>query len=142
LCFVPQATLTAYARARLESLKVPKRIIALPAIPRGDAGKPQFDKLRAALTTAIHEQTQGKLTTPLDNTFAAVKALAADVFRVDPLSLSSASSPHTVAGWDSFSQIMLVIATEERFGIRIPASRVAGIRSLGELETVIKDIRA
>ena len=139
---VDEAGLTSHARAGLEALKVPKRIIALPFIPRGDAGKPQLDELRAVLTAAIEGEAGTRAECLKENTFAAVRALAADVFRVDPALLQPASNPETVPGWDSFSQIMLIIATEERFAIRIPAAKVAGIRSLGELQTVIKAIRA
>ncbi len=138
---VDEATLTSHARARLETLKVPKRIIALQEIPRGDAGKPRLNELRAALTAAIKGEAATRTPIPTEDSFVAISALAAEVFRVDPASLQPTSNPETVPGWDSFSQIMLIISTEERFGIRIPAARVAGIRSLGELQTVIRDIR-
>lgn len=138
---VDEAALTAHARARLETSKVPKRIIALPVIPRGDAGKPRLDELRAALATSIEGEAGARAQGLAEDTFADVSALAAEVFRVDPASLQPASSPETVPGWDSFSQIMLILAAEERFAIRIPAAKVAGIRSLGELQTVIKNIR-
>lgn len=138
---VDEATLTSHARARLETLKVPKRIIALPVIPCGDAGKPRLNELRATLAAAIDNKAGSRTDGPAEVTFAAVSALAAEVFRVNRESLQPASSPETVPGWDSFSQIMLILATEERFAIRIPAAKVAGIRSLGELQAVIKDIR-
>jgi len=139
---VNEAALALHARARLETLKVPKRIIALPSISRGDAGKPRMGELRATLAATIELEATARAEGKPDGTFAAVRALAAEVFRVDATSLQATSSPETVPGWDSFSQIMLILATEDRFKIRIPASKVAGIRSLGELHVVIKDTRA
>lgn len=138
---VDEATLVSHARMRLERLKVPKRIIVLQEIPRGDAGKPRLNELRAALTDAIEGEAASRVLIPMDDSFAAIRALAAEVFRVDPASLQPKSNPETVPGWDSFSQIMLIISIEERFSIRIPAARVSGIRSLGELQTAIEDIQ-
>lgn len=139
---VDEVTLTSHARVRLETLKVPKRIIVLHEIPRGDAGKPRLDELRAALAAAIKGEAATIAPIPIEDSFATISALAAEVFRVDPASLKPTSNPETVPGWDSFSQIMLIISTEERFGIRIPAARVASIRNLGELQNVIRNIRA
>jgi acyl-CoA synthetase (AMP-forming)/AMP-acid ligase II/acyl carrier protein len=137
-----EATLTSHARMRLETLKVPKRIIFLQDIPRGDAGKPRLNELRAILAAAIQVEAATRVSITIEDSFAAIRALAAEVFRVDPGLLKPTSNPETVPGWDSFSQINLIISIEERFGIRIPAARVSGIRSLGELQTAIQDIRA
>lgn len=138
---ISEAALTSHARAHLEPLKVPKRILALPGIPRGDAGKPNIARLREAIAAALaqegrqsdgdgHATGAAALTTQ-------VLGLAAEVFRVDPTTLSAGSTPASVAAWDSFSQLSLIFAAEERFKIRIPASRVAGLRSLADLVQIV-----
>ena len=129
-----EAELTAHARARLEPLKVPKRIIELPAIPRGDAGKPKLDALRASLSTTLAEGTSNRR---LERVAAVVYSLAGEVFRVDPATLGPGSSTSTVPGWDSYSQIALIMAVEERFAMRIPVSDALNIRKLGDLTAMI-----
>lgn len=129
---VSEAELTTHCRSLLEPLKVPKRIIAVEAVPRGDAGKPQIAAVRAILEKAIAPPA-GPLSGAGASRQQAVLNVAAQVFRADPASLTPAMGPQDVAGWDSFSQISLVFAMEARFGISIPPSKVAGIRTLADL---------
>jgi acyl-CoA synthetase (AMP-forming)/AMP-acid ligase II/acyl carrier protein len=133
-----EADLTLFCRQHLEPLKVPKRIIAVDEIPRGGAGKPNAEQLREMLaelltSTVIASDTNetGKVST------AEVYELAASVFRVPTRKLDTNSSAANVNGWDSFSQLNLMIEAERRFKVRIPASQVASIRTLGDLHRAI-----
>ncbi len=132
-----EAELAAFARERLEALKVPKHIVALSEIPRGISGKPDLEALRAAVIAALKKDvTQAE--TKTDDVAKDVIEIASGVFRVTPATLGVASTPESVSGWDSFSQIALIFAVEERFGIRVPASRTAAIRSLADLIDAVK----
>ena len=42
-----------------------------------------------------------------------------------------------MSGWDSFNHLNLMIEAEQQFSIRIPASRIASIRTLGDLHQTI-----
>lgn len=139
--FVDEAALTAHARTQLEAFKVPKRIIALPAIPRGEAGKPRLNDLRGALRDALSSEAGTGRSTEAANTTQRVCAVAAEVLRVDPASLSPNSSPETVRGWDSFAQVNLIIAAETHFGLRIPVNLAVGMRSLADLITLVERAR-
>jgi long-chain acyl-CoA synthetase len=130
--------LAAHARAHLEARKVPKRFIPMETIPRGDSGKPNLTALRALLEPAMASSSPDR---SADATEEAVLAAAAGVFRVSPELLSLRTAQGDVPGWDSFSQISLVMTIEESFGIRIPASRVAVIRTLGDLVGIVGDLR-
>ena len=131
-----ESDLTEHCRQRLERLKVPKRIIPVEFIPRGDAGKPRMDVLRDMLQPALRGDARESVTEGGRGTVSAqdVCELAASVFRVPVTSLDTDSSPSSVEGWDSFSQLALVIAAESRFGVSIPASRVASLRTLRDLQ--------
>jgi len=131
--------LTAHARACLEGQKVPKRIVALPAIPRGDSGKPRLDALRSLLSEAIGSR-QAQPVKAGGDLEDAVIALAAEVFRVDPSVLSAASRPGAVPGWDSFSQLNFLMAAEERFGVTIPAAKVARIETIGDMVDAVRQL--
>src|SRR5262249_46984197 len=135
------AALTAHARAGLEALKVPKRILALPAIPRGDAGKPRLDQLRAALQTALAAESGASQRRNANDTLGQVCALAADGFRVDVASLGPGSTPDTVPGWDSFAGVNLIVAAEKHFSLRIPVALAVGMRSLGDLIAFVDGAR-
>ena len=133
-----EAELTEHCRQHLEQLKVPKRILVVEKIPRGGAGKPNTRELRDFLTPLLGsaEATPGDHN-DIHVSAAAVHEMAAAVFRVPAEELNADSSPETVDGWDSFNQLGLMMEAETRFGVRIPASQVASIRTLGELHQTI-----
>jgi long-chain acyl-CoA synthetase len=135
---VDEIDLTAHARSMLEPRKVPKRIVVLPAIPRGDSGKAKLGELRTVLEQALSVSGAGQ---SADATQQAIMSAAAGVFRVSPSLLSPRTAQGDVPGWDSFSQISLVLTVEDMFGIRIPASQVAMIRTLGDLVAIVGNLR-
>lgn len=131
--------LTAHARSQLEPLKVPKRIVAVASIPRGDSGKPKLEALRGMLRDLV--EAPRPASAPAADLEEEIRQIAARVFRVDAASLSAASTPDTVKGWDSFTQLNLILETEAALGLRIPASAVAKLRSLGQLAAAVKAVR-
>lgn len=131
---VEESELTEHCRQRLEHLKVPKRILAVERIPRGDAGKPRTGELRDLLERRLASGVAAPVEVKHKQVSAeAVFAMAAEVFQVAAGELRLDSSPATVEGWDSFNQLNLMIEAEHRFEVRIPASQVASIRTLGDL---------
>lgn len=128
-----EAALTAHCRERLEALKVPKRIVAVEAIPRGVSGKPRVDELRALL--ADEPSVAG------DEFRKAVLELAANTFRIDASGLTPEATPEDVQGWDSFGHINLVLRAERTFGVQIPTAEIAAIRTLGDLAGAIERAR-
>lgn len=134
---VDEAELTAFARDRLEPLKVPKRIIRLDSIPRGDAGKPRLDALRGAVTAALG--LAPRVSTVVD-TAQGVIAVAAEVFRLNPGELSPQDTPETVEAWDSFTQIAFILALEKRFAVRIPTARAAALRSVADAISAVERV--
>lgn len=131
-----EADLTAHARTNLESQKVPKRIIALNEIPRGDAGKPKIEALRTAVIAAT--QTDVTVSKRLADLESDVIEVAAEVFRVPAASLAPSSSGNTLPGWDSFSQLNFLLAIEERFDVRVPAAKVAAVSSISDMIRVLQ----
>lgn len=138
---VSESDLTALCRSELEALKVPKRIVIVDAIPRGDAGKPNLKAVRDMLASAL--QPPARQQAPAgDNVDKRLFELAALVFGVEEGSLSAASSPQDVNGWDSFRHVNLVLQAEDLFSVRIPGKLVGTITSLGVLSNIIRDARA
>ena len=72
---------------------------------------------------------------------AAVLALAAEIFLVEPDVLTGQSRVGDVPGWDSFSQLSFVLAVEQEFAIAIPAARIASIASIGDMVRTIEELR-
>jgi acyl-CoA synthetase (AMP-forming)/AMP-acid ligase II/acyl carrier protein len=136
-----EAALTAHCRVYLETLKVPKRIVAVDSIPRGPSGKPRLAEVKGMLEARIRPnapQASASSPAPIE---AQVIDLAAVVFRAEPSNLSMESTPESVTGWDSFTHVNLILQAEMDFGLRIPNRHVKSIRSLGDLAGIVAKLR-
>ncbi|MBI3087374.1 MAG: acyl carrier protein [Candidatus Omnitrophica bacterium] len=63
--------------------------------------------------------------------------LIGEVLHANPSSLTDASSPETVRGWDSLRSILLVSAVEQRYQVTLTLAEIMGIRSLGDLKAAL-----
>lgn len=143
---VAAGALITHARAQLENRKVPKRIVVLDAIPRGDSGKPQLTQLRNLLVEADagdgHDAGDSETAALAGhNIAAAVLSLAEDIFQAEPGVLNQKSRAGDLPGWDSFSQLNFVLAAEQQFSITIPASRIASIASISDMVATVEGLR-
>jgi acyl carrier protein len=60
-----------------------------------------------------------------------------DVFLRDDLTLRPDLSAKDVRGWDSFKQIEIIIAAEQRFAIRLTTREMDGLQNVDDLARVI-----
>ena len=61
-----------------------------------------------------------------------------DVFLRDDLVLTPALNAKDVRGWDSFKQIEIIMAAEERWAIKFNTRELDSLRSVGDLVTLIE----
>ena len=57
-----------------------------------------------------------------------------DVFKRPTMVLSASTSPSVVEGWDSLTHMRLVLAVEEKFGIKFKTSDISKFHDVGELK--------
>lgn len=60
-----------------------------------------------------------------------------DVFMRDDILLKPELTAKDVEGWDSFKQIEILLATEERFGIKFSTREVDSLQSIGDLVRLV-----
>jgi acyl carrier protein len=60
-----------------------------------------------------------------------------DVFMREDIVLKPELSAKDVEGWDSFKQIEIILATEERFGIKFSTREVDSLQSVGDLVRLV-----
>lgn len=79
--------------------------------------------------------------TPSPTTHAAILAILTDLFRDildDPLiALSPADRESDIPGFDSAKKVHLVLAVEERFGIRLRSREIDALRSVADWTRII-----
>jgi acyl carrier protein len=61
-----------------------------------------------------------------------------DVFHRDDIVVHPGLTAADVVGWDSFKQVEIILALEEKFTIRIRPRDVANARNVGELAEVVQ----
>jgi acyl carrier protein len=62
----------------------------------------------------------------------------ADVFMRDDIELSPALTAKDVKGWDSFKQIELIMASEEKWGIKFNTRELDALQNVGDLARMIE----
>ena len=62
----------------------------------------------------------------------------ADVFSRDDLVLTPELTARDVPGWDSFKQIEIIVATEQRCGVKFRSADIDRLTCLGDLFTLIR----
>lgn len=70
--------------------------------------------------------------------YSALTEIFRDVFMRDDLTLRAELTASDVKGWDSFKQIEIIMATEERFGIQMNTREIDSLRNVGDLVRVIE----
>jgi acyl carrier protein len=68
-----------------------------------------------------------------------VTTLLRDIFAQEDLVVTPVTTAADVSGWDSMKQIEIVIAAEEKYGIRLKAREVDAMRSVGDLIALIDE---
>jgi acyl carrier protein len=69
--------------------------------------------------------------------YEALTTIFHDVFLRDDLALTPELSAKDVPDWDSFKQIEIIIAAEERFGIKFRTREMDSLNNVGDLVHLI-----
>ena len=69
--------------------------------------------------------------------YRAMTEIFHDVFMRDDLVLKAELSAKDVQGWDSFKQIEIIIAAEERFGLKFRTREMDSLNNVGDLVRLI-----
>jgi acyl carrier protein len=64
-------------------------------------------------------------------------ALFHDIFDDETITLSPSMTAEDVDGWDSFTHVNLIVAAEQRFGIKFGTAELESMKNVGELARLI-----
>ncbi|HBK07854.1 MAG TPA: acyl carrier protein [Acetobacteraceae bacterium] len=70
--------------------------------------------------------------------YRGLNEIFSDVFMRDDLTLTPALNAKDVKGWDSFKQIEIIMASEEKWGIKFNTRELDALRTLGDLAKMIE----
>lgn len=69
--------------------------------------------------------------------YTALTEMFRDIFQRDDMELTPTLNARDVQGWDSFKQIEIVMASEERWGIKFRTRELDSLQSVGDLAAMI-----
>jgi len=69
--------------------------------------------------------------------YGALSEIFADVFLRDDIKLTPELTAKQVQGWDSFKQIEIIMASEEKWGIKFNTRELDSLRSVGDLVKLV-----
>jgi acyl carrier protein len=69
--------------------------------------------------------------------YSALEQIFLEVFERDDIILEPTLTAQDVAGWDSFKQVEIIMACEERFGIKFTTRELDALTALGDLVALI-----
>ncbi len=65
-----------------------------------------------------------------------------DVFEDDELVITAQTTAAEIEDWDSLMHVTLILAVEGDFGLRFSSGEVSGLKSVGDLQTMISTHQA
>ena len=71
------------------------------------------------------------------DTLETIRLIMEDVFDVDDLVISDATTAEDIEEWDSLSHIRLIVAIERKFDIKFKNSEIEGLMNVGDLVRVV-----
>ncbi len=71
-------------------------------------------------------------------TYEALTEIFRDVFMNDDLTLKPELTAKDVPGWDSFKQIEIIIAIEEKYGIKFHTRELDSLHNVGDLARTLE----
>ncbi|MEH6466925.1 MAG: AMP-binding protein, partial [Porticoccus sp.] len=132
---VDDKALIVHCRQWLEPKKVPRKIMFVTSLPRGDAGKVKLPELKDKLLARTIGGNDGVVLlgegTLLD--------LAADVFQIDKNQLSLQSKAGDTPGWDSLGHLMLVMSIEKKLDKTLTPQQIMAVESLSDVLGLVNE---
>jgi acyl carrier protein len=61
-----------------------------------------------------------------------------EVFDEDDLEITDETSAKTLANWDSFAQVKLIVGLEEEFDVKFTTEEVATLSNVGDLKRALR----
>jgi acyl carrier protein len=71
--------------------------------------------------------------------YADLTEIFREVFMRDDLALTPELTAKDVPGWDSFKQIEIILALEEKFGFKFRTRELDSLHNVGDLARVVLD---
>jgi len=69
-------------------------------------------------------------------------AVFRDVLDDDTLTLAETTTANDVAGWDSLTHVLIVVAVEKKFRVKFTAGEIQKLQNVGEFAALVRSRQA
>ena len=76
------------------------------------------------------------------STFEQVQNIASDIFGIPADKITAQSSPETIENWDSMQHLNLVLAIEEKFGVRLEPEDIEQMKNIGAVAALVEKLQS
>lgn len=73
-----------------------------------------------------------------EDIWAALTEIFHEIFDDDEIVIRPETTAKDIDEWDSLTHVQLIVAVEERFGIRFNTGEVAGLKSVGQMVALME----
>jgi acyl carrier protein len=73
----------------------------------------------------------------VDSIAARLTEVFHEVFDDDSIMLHREMTASDIEGWDSMAHLRLILSIEQRFGVRLPSTKIAGLTNVGDMMDLI-----
>lgn len=73
-----------------------------------------------------------------ESTLEQLRDIMLDVFDLDDVQLTLATTADDIEEWDSLSHVRLVVAVERKFGFKLKNAEIEALKTVGDLVTLIE----
>ena len=77
-----------------------------------------------------------------DNFWQELTAIFRETLDNDSLTLTESTAAKDVEGWDSITHVLLVVAIERKFRIKLTAGEIQRLQNVGELAVLVRSKQA
>ena len=77
--------------------------------------------------------------TDFDSVLAALAKIFRRVFDHDIPGLDAGATSRTIAGWDSFKYVEIIVAIESEYGIELDGPEIDEVENVGDLARLVLD---
>jgi acyl carrier protein len=88
------------------------------------------------------KNSQEGIMTDTSTIYERLNEIFRDIFDDDDLTLSPETTAQDVEGWDSMTNVQIMLSVEREFGLHLSAGQMAALRNVGDLVDTIAKARA
>ncbi|MBU0721425.1 AMP-binding protein [bacterium] len=118
-----------YCQSRLEAYKIPRTIVILESLPRGQSGKVRMKELQQSIASKNNEDS---------TLFMKIQEVASECFMVSLDEVQRESSSQSIESWDSIGHLDFITSLENAFALKFKTVEILRIDTIQDVIDILE----